>query len=114
VGDFFSHRLQNYSPQVEIIPARKRGTEFSPDNPAVVDPLLHSDLIFMGPGSPSYAIRQLRDSLAWYYLLARHNLGAVLVLASAATAISAYALPVYETIKLVRAALIDGLDFFSL
>ena len=116
VGDFFTHRLQNYSPQVEIIPARKRGLESSPDNPAVVAPLLLSDLIFMGPGSPSYAIRQLRDSLAWYYLLARHSLGAVLALASAATvAISALALPVYEIYKVGEELhWIDGLDFFKI
>jgi hypothetical protein len=115
VGNFFTHRMQNYSPQVEIIPARKRGLESSPDNPAVVAPLLHSDLIFMGPGSPSYTIRQLRDSLAWYYLLARHSLGAVLALASAATvAFSAYALPVYEIYKVGEDLhWIDGLDFFK-
>jgi hypothetical protein len=115
VGNFFSHRLQNYSPQVEIIPARKRGLEYSPDNPAVVAPLLHSDLIFMGPGSPSYAIRQLRDSLAWYYLLARHNLGAVMALASAATvAFSTFALPVYEIYKVGEELhWIEGLDFFK-
>ncbi len=115
VGGFFTHRLQNYSPQVEVIPARKRGLESSPDNPAVVAPLLHSDLIFMGPGSPSYAIRQLRDSLAWYYLLARHSLGAVLALASAATvAISTLALPVYEIYKVGEELhWIDGLDFFK-
>ena len=82
VGEFFSHRLQNYAPQVEIIPARKRGTPYSPDNPDVISPLLHADLIFMGPGSPSYAVRQLRDSLGWYYLIARHRLGSVLALAS--------------------------------
>ncbi len=115
VGDFFTRRLQNYSPQVEIIPARKRGLEFSPDNPAIVDPLLHSDLIFLGPGSPSYAIRQLRDSLAWYYLLARHSLGAVLALASAATvAFSACALPVYEIYKVGEELhWIEGLDLFK-
>ena len=116
VGDFFIHRLQNYAPQVEIIPARKRGTQFSPDDPEIVTPLLNADLIFMGPGSPSYAIRQLRDSLAWYYLIARHCLGAVLVLASAATvALSACALPVYEIYKVGEDLhWIEGLDFFKL
>jgi cyanophycinase-like exopeptidase len=116
VGDFFIHRLQNYSPQVEIIPARKRGTQFSPDDPELVTPLLNADLIFMGPGSPSYAVRQLRDSLAWHYLIARHRLGAVLALASAATvAFSAYALPVYEIYKVGEDLhWIDGLDFFGL
>jgi len=115
VGEFFTHRLQNYAPKIDIIPARKRGHELSPDNPAVVAPLLNSDLIFMGPGSPSYAIRQLRDSLAWYYLLARHSLGAVLALASAATvAFSACALPVYEIYKVGEELhWIDGLDFFK-
>jgi len=116
VGDFFTHRLQNYSPQVDIIPARMRGTPFSPDEPEILTPILDADLIFMGPGSPSYAIRQLRDSLAWYYLIARHQLGAVLALASAATvAFSAYALPVYEIYKVGEDIhWIGGLNFFKL
>jgi len=116
VGDFFTHRLQNYAPEVQIIPARMRGTQYSPDNPEIVAPLLDADLIFMGPGSPSYAIRQLQDSLAWDYLVARHHLGAVLALASAATvAFSASALPVYEIYKVGEDLhWIQGLDFFGL
>jgi cyanophycinase-like exopeptidase len=116
VGDFFSHRMQNHGPRVMIIPARKRGTSFSPDEPGIVAPLLQADLIFMGPGSPSYAIRQLRDSLAWHYLIARHRLGAVLALASAATvAFSSHALPVYEIYKVGEELhWIEGLDFFKL
>jgi hypothetical protein len=31
VGDFMKTRLQNYTPTIDIIPARKRGTPFSPD-----------------------------------------------------------------------------------
>jgi len=100
VGDFIAHRLRNYRPQVVIIPARKRGTEFSPEHPAIVEPVYSADMIFMGPGSPTYAVRQLKGSLAWGAILARHRLGAALVLASAAVvAISAYALPVYEIYK---------------
>jgi len=116
VGDFFTLRLQNYDPRVEIVPARKRGTPLSPDESNIVAPLLQADLIFMGPGSPSYTIRQLRDSLAWYYLIARHRLGAVLALASAATvAFSSCALPVYEIYKVGEELhWIEGLDFFKL
>ncbi|MBN1667754.1 MAG: hypothetical protein JW862_11725 [Anaerolineales bacterium] len=100
VADFLEHRLQNYRPRVQVIPARRQGTPFSPQDPQRVDPLLDADLIFMGPGSPSYAVRQLRDSLAWHYLLARHRLGADLAFASAAVvAISTWALPVYEIYK---------------
>jgi cyanophycinase-like exopeptidase len=116
VGDFFTRRLQNYAPQVRLVPARKRGTPFSPDEPDIVEPLLQANLIFIGPGSPSYAVRQLRESLAWHYMIARHRLGAVLALASAAVvAFSACALPVYEIYKVGEELhWIDGLDFFKL
>lgn len=54
----------------------------------------------MGAGSPTYAVRQLRASLAWQTCLAAHRQGADLVLASAATlAVSALTLPVYEIYK---------------
>ncbi len=100
ISEFLFHRLQNFDPQVEIIPARKKGTDFSPDNEGVIEPVLDADLIFMGPGSPTYAVRQLKGSLAWQYMIARHRLGAGLALASAATiAVGAYALPVYEIYK---------------
>ena len=100
VGEFLASRLQNYKPIIDVIPARKRGTEFSPDNPEILQPLLYADMIFMGPGSPTYAARQLAGSLTWDLVRARHRLGASLVFASAATvAIGAYALPVYEIYK---------------
>jgi len=100
VADFLAVRLQNYRPQVIVISARARGTRFSPDDPALTEPLLHVDLTFMGPGSPTYAVRQLRDSLAWARMIARQRIGATLAFASAAVvAISAYALPVYEIYK---------------
>lgn len=107
VAEFMQSRLQNYKPQIDVIPARKRGTDFSPDDPEILKPLLSADMIFMGPGSPTYAIRQLRDSLAWDILRARHRLGATLVFASAATiSVGAWALPVYEIFKV-------GQDVFS-
>lgn len=115
VADFLRQRFQNYKPQVISIPARQRGTPFSPDDPEIVAPLLQADLIFMGPGSPTFTVRQLRDSLAWNYLLARHQLGACLVLASAATiAMGRYALPVYEIYKVGEDLhWKDGLNFFG-
>jgi len=49
---------------------------------------------------PTYAIRQLKGTLAWDIIRARHRLGATLVFASAATiSVSAWALPVYEIYK---------------
>jgi cyanophycinase-like exopeptidase len=115
VGAFLEQGLQNYQPQVSMVRARKRGTPFSPDSPAVVQQILEADLLFMGPGSPTYAVRQLCDSPAWHALRARQRLGAPLVLASAAVvAISAFALPVYEIYKVGEDLhWKDGLDLFG-
>jgi hypothetical protein len=115
VGEFLKTRLQNYRPVIDVIPARKLGTEFSPDNPEILQPLLTANLIFMGPGSPSYAVRQLRGTLAWDIIRARHRLGATLVFASAATiSVGAWALPVYEIYKVGEDVHVKGgLDFFG-
>lgn len=100
VADFMRINLQNRHPQVRVIPARKRGTPYSPDDPRIVAPLLQSNAVFLGPGSPTYTVWQLQDSLLWHMLLARHRLGAAIILASAATiAAGALALPVYEIYK---------------
>ncbi len=100
IAEFLCHHLQNYQPQVTVVPARKRGSAFSPDAPEVAALIPGADAIFLGPGSPTYAVRQLQDSLAWHTTIACLRLGSAVVLASAAAiAASAYALPVYEIYK---------------
>lgn len=115
VADFMESRLQNYKPVVEMIPARKKNSAFSPDDPDIIKPLLTANIIFLGPGSPTYAIRQLRDTLTWDVIRARHRLGATLVFASAATiSVGAHALPVYEIYKVGQDVhVVDGLSLFS-
>jgi hypothetical protein len=115
VVDFLKTRLQNFDPQIDVIPARKRGTAFSPDDPQILQPLLQANLIFMGAGSPTYAVRQLKDSLAWDLVRARHRLGAALVFASAAViAVGACALPVYEIYKVGEdVTVVPGLNLFK-
>lgn len=115
VADFLQVRLQNYHPNITVVPARKRGTPFSPDDADITRPLLDANVIFLGPGSPTYAARQLQDSLAWHRLVARHRLGSALVLASAAAiAIGARALPIYEIYKVGEDPhWKDGLDLFG-
>ena len=112
VGDFFKTRLQNYKPIIDIIPARRQD---SANDPEVVKPLLNANMIFLGPGSPTYAIRHLKDTLAWNVIRARHRMGATLVFASAATiSVGAHALPVYEIYKVGQDVhAVDGLDFFK-
>lgn len=115
IADFFKQRLQNFQPRTSVIPVRKRGTAYSPDNPELLTPLIEANVIVMGPGSPTYTIRQLQDSVAWQTLTARHRLGATLIFASAATiAVSAQALPVYEIYKVGEDLhWKPGLDFFG-
>lgn len=116
VADFLSHRLQNYRPRVRVVPARKRHSAYSPNDPEIIAPLLTSNVMFMGAGSPTYAVRQLQDTLAWHTIVARHRLGAALILASASTlAFSAHTLPVYEIYKVGEELHWHlGLDFFGL
>lgn len=115
IGGFLAQRLSNYPMQISIIPARRRGTWASPDNEEILGPLMKANLIFMGPGSPTYAARQLRGSLAWQIIQARHLMGAGLALSSAATiAAGAQALPVYEIYKVGEDPhWKEGLDFFG-
>jgi cyanophycinase-like exopeptidase len=115
VGEFMEQRLKNFAPQVHIIPARKKETAFSPDDPAIVAPILESNYIFMGPGSPTYMVRQLAGTLAWRHTVERHRQGAYLCMASAAAlAVSAQAIPVYEVFKVGDdPRWVDGLNLLA-
>jgi len=116
IRDFLLKRLQNYKPKVSLIPARNRSSKFSTNNPTILEPILDSNWIFMGPGSPTYAFRQLHDSLAYEYIKAAHLLGSAITFASAALiALSRYTLPVYEIYKAGEDLhWKDGLDYFSI
>ncbi len=100
IGAYLEKHLQNHRPAISIIPARKRGTTFSPDDPDLLTPLFDADFVLVGPGSPTYAARQLRNSVAWQTVQACQRLGTALILASATTlASSRHVLPVYEIYK---------------
>jgi len=100
---------------VSVIPARSKSPPYSTDAPEILAPMLDANYVFLGPGSPTYAIRHLNGSLAWCYLVGRHRRGATVSLASAAAiSISAKALPVYEIFKAGHELhWLDGLDFFG-
>jgi hypothetical protein len=100
VADSIALRFGEKTPRIDVLPARRKGTPHSPDAAELLQPLQIADLIYMGAGSPTYAARQLRDSLAWQTLLASWQQGAGLVFASAAAvAMGRFTLPVYEIFK---------------
>ncbi|MCX8066781.1 MAG: cysteinyl-tRNA synthetase [Anaerolineae bacterium] len=100
LAEFIRERLQNFHPEVTVVPARRRDGPFSTDNPQLNAPLLKANYVFMGPGSPTYAVRHLKGTWAWEVICARQRMGAVLAFASAmAIAAGAWTLPVYEIYK---------------
>ena len=112
VAEFFEKHLANYHPRVSIVYAN---TLEDANNPAVTQTLDTADYIFTGPGSPTYAVRNLKGSLLYKKIAERVEAGASLGLASAAAiAFSRFALPVYEIYK-VGTPLYweDGLNFYT-
>jgi len=116
VADFLKVRLQNYQPDIQLVPARRKDGEFSTDSPLYSDQLSDADVIFFGAGSPSYTVRQLTGSRIWEAIRATILQGACLALASAATiSLGKFALPVYEIYKVGADPFWNsGLDFLSL
>jgi cyanophycinase-like exopeptidase len=74
-----------------------------------------SNLIFAGPGSPTYAIRHWRGSPLWDAVVQRFDDGADLLFASAASiALGRWSLPVYEIFKVGEDPhWVEGLDLFG-
>ena len=62
IATFYTHHLQNAKPEITIVPARKRGSDLDPDDPAIARLLDEVDVVFSGPGSPTYTVRHLRAS----------------------------------------------------
>jgi hypothetical protein len=116
VKQFFEHSLQNFKPQVTIVPARYCGEgEFSTNEPSFLPAVESADYVFAGAGSPTYAARHLANSRLWKAVEDRLSSGATLALASAmALAVSTHTLPVYEIFKVGEPlSWASGLDLFG-
>jgi hypothetical protein len=77
--------------------------------------LKRANYIFAGPGSPTYAVRNWRDTPVFDLVARRVDEGAHLVLASAAAiAVGRYTLPVYEIYKVGEEPhWVEGLDLLA-
>lgn len=107
--------LINHKPEILLIPALRSDGIKSTNNPDILSPLLSADYIHTGAGSPSYAVKHLKDSLALQYIKNQLMKGIPISIASAvAVAFSRYALPVYEIYFAGHdPSWISGLDFFQ-
>ncbi len=77
--------------------------------------LRQADFVLMGPGSPTYTVRQLKDSPIPEIMIELINRGGCLVAASAAALTTGkYTLPVYEIYKVGEPPhWVDGLDLLG-
>jgi cyanophycinase-like exopeptidase len=100
LADVFTNSLKEFIAEVTVIPARQKHTLYSPDDEELLKPLANASYIVLGPGSPTYAARQLKSTKAWECIMERWKQGATIVLSSAAAiAAGEYVLPVYEIYK---------------
>jgi hypothetical protein len=115
IRQFLQTSLQNYTPNVVLVHAPRNDRAGGTNDGTALAELLQSNYLFAGPGSPTYAVRHLRDSVALSYLDARWRSGAALVAASAAAiALGRHAIPVYEIFKAGQDAhWSDGLDLLG-
>jgi hypothetical protein len=109
---YFRQRLQ-----IDLRPVSfKSASSMEPhEMKSIADQLRSANFIFAGPGSPTYAVRNLQDTIVWDTIVRRLSKGTHIVLASAAAiGVGRYSLPVYEIYKVGDAPhWIEGLDLLG-
>lgn len=101
IADIFKKSLSEFVDDITIISARHKDDPiYSTNNLDILAPLSAADFIFLGPGSPTFAVKHLQNSKAWEIIVSRWKSGVTICFSSAgALAISKYTLPVYEIFK---------------
>lgn len=107
--------LQNYKPEITLVPALTREGEKSTNDPVTLAGLMTAAYIHTGAGSPTYAVRHLKQTRAVEMIHERLTAGSAFSLASAgAMAFGQYVLPVYEIYRAGEDLhWKEGLDFFA-
>jgi hypothetical protein len=95
--EYYAHHLQMTLAVAHYI-HRQRAS--AAEVASAVAAIREANFLFAGPGSPSYAIKQWRDSPVWDEVVRRFEAGADVFFASAASiSLGSQALPVYEIYK---------------
>jgi cyanophycinase-like exopeptidase len=110
--EYYAHHLQT---ELRVASYRHRDAAAPSQVAAAVAAIREANLIFAGPGSPTYAIRQWRESPVWQAVVEGFEAGADLLFASAASiALGRFAVPVYEIYKAGEDPFwAEGLDLMS-
>jgi len=101
--------------ELEIAGMRSADDLDGPGGEAILAKLAAAPLVFAGPGSPTYALRQWRNTLVPSILAEKLALGGAVTFASAAAlTLGAHSVPVYEIYKVGEdPRWVDGLDLLS-
>lgn len=96
-AEYFERQVQQ---KMEIASFKSAETAVSPEGEKVFRLLSEASYVLLGPGSPTYTVRQLKDSSVPALLSAMVKRGGCLVMASAAALTAgSHTLPVYEVYK---------------
>ena len=111
--DYFENKVRH---PMEIASFKSAKTAFSPDGEQVYQLLGEAGYVLIGPGSPSYTVRQLKETPVPNLLSAMVTRGGCLVTASAAAlTVGSHTLPVYEIYKVGEDLhWIEGLNLLGL
>ena len=108
--DYFNRRL---NVTAEVAPYRRADDPL--DRERVVNAIRNADIVFSGPGSPSYALRHWSDGPFTELLVAKLTSGGALIVASAAAlTLGRFTAPIYEMYKAgTEPHWLPGLDVLS-
>ncbi len=96
-AEFFQHHVQH---ALEIASLKSAEAALDPAGQRALDALRKADFVLIGPGSPTYALREWQRTPIPEILARRIEAGACLVAASAAAlTVGRFTLPVYEIYK---------------
>lgn len=112
IAQFIRKSLKNFHPEIKIVYANAKEDV---NNPEIVNQIEGHDYIFTGPGSPTYALRILKDSLLYTKIKdeVMHKKTSLGLASAAALAFSHFTLPAYEIYKVGDPLhWKDGLNFF--
>lgn len=110
--EYYEHHLQT---PLRVASFRHRDETPAAEVAAAVAEIRAANLIFAGPGSPTYSINNWKDSAVWQAVCEQFEAGADLFFASAASiTLGRYSLPVYEIYKAgMDPFWVDGLDMLG-
>lgn len=114
VAHFIAGNLGEHRPRVSVVETRLAALGTSAGD-AALRAIAAARCLVAGPGSPTYMLRELRETPYLEALRRAHAAGAALYCASAAVlALGAYTIPVYEIFKAGEPAVWwEGLDLFG-